>query len=232
MSARTNYFRLGMFVLIGIILGIAGVIVFGGLQLVPQDMLEVETYMDDSVQGLLSGSKVKMRGVEIGTVDEIGFVASYYPLSEEQDRMYGTWVATGLADPGHFRDHGLWIRKVVECVARGDDVEGLVLEGKLLHDALLEDQIVQTGLFDELLPLLDHRVRRVEPDHAGDVGRQCAGELPGPRGNVESLRIGRYGEVFQHPRESFGIRIGLPAAREALGLTRECLLISFQGVHR
>ena len=104
MSAKTNYFRLGMFVLVGIILGIAGVIVFGGLQIVPEDMLEVETYMDDSVQGLLSGSKVKMRGVEIGSVDEIGFVASYYDLSEEMNRRYGTWIAVKMSiDPVHFQ---------------------------------------------------------------------------------------------------------------------------------
>ena len=92
MSTQTNYFRLGLFVIIGTLLGVAGVIIFGGLQLFPDPMLKVETYFEESVQGLMEGSKVRMRGVTIGTVDEIGFVAGSYSLSEELDVKYGRWI--------------------------------------------------------------------------------------------------------------------------------------------
>ena len=47
MSAKTNYFRLGLFIIIGFLLGIGGVIVFGGFQLVPEEMFYIETYYED-----------------------------------------------------------------------------------------------------------------------------------------------------------------------------------------
>jgi ABC-type transporter Mla subunit MlaD len=103
MSTQTNYFRLGLFVIIGIVLGVAGVIIFGGLQLFPDPMLKVETYFEESVQGLMEGSKIKMRGVTIGTIEEIGFVASSYPLSDELDIKYGRWILVRASiDPQAF----------------------------------------------------------------------------------------------------------------------------------
>ncbi len=103
MSAQANYFRLGLFVIIGIILGIAGVVIFGGFQLFPEPKFIVETYFEESVQGLLDGSKVRMRGVTIGTVEHIGFVSSSYQLSEDLDVKYGRWIMVLAAiDPEAF----------------------------------------------------------------------------------------------------------------------------------
>ncbi len=39
MSTQTTYFRLGLFVIIGILLGVAGVILFGGFNVFPEPML-------------------------------------------------------------------------------------------------------------------------------------------------------------------------------------------------
>ncbi len=103
MSTQTTYFRLGLFVIIGILLGVAGIIIFGGLNVFPEPMLMMETYFEESVQGLMEGSKVRMRGVTIGTVEEIGFVATSYQLSEELDLKYGRWILVRVAiDPDAF----------------------------------------------------------------------------------------------------------------------------------
>lgn len=78
-----NYFKIGMFILISISLGIAGLVAFGAGAYfqTPQQM---ETYIDESVQGLSIGSPVKNRGVEIGTVSEITFVRNEYLAKERQ----------------------------------------------------------------------------------------------------------------------------------------------------
>ena len=108
MSAQANYFRLGLFVIIGIILGIAGVVIFGGFQLFPEPKFVVETYFEESVQGLLDGSKVRMRGVTIGTVEHIGFVSSSYQLSEDLDVKYGRWILVRTAiDPEAFEGQSI-----------------------------------------------------------------------------------------------------------------------------
>jgi ABC-type transporter Mla subunit MlaD len=122
MSAKSNYFRLGLFVILGFLLAIGGVIIFGGFQLAPEDLFYIETYYEDSVQGLLEGSKVKMRGVTVGTVEEIGFVGATYRLTGEDNAKYGSWVRIRISiDPVNF--YGVTLREmkeiVPERVARG-----------------------------------------------------------------------------------------------------------------
>jgi ABC-type transporter Mla subunit MlaD len=77
MSAKAHYFRIGLFVLIGLVLIVAGVIVFGAGTLFRKEVI-VETYIEESVQGLDVGAPVKYRGVQIGQVKEIGLVSRLY----------------------------------------------------------------------------------------------------------------------------------------------------------
>ncbi len=78
MSIGLNNFRLGLFVLAALIILVIVLITFGpgGFW---QDKAKMETYLDESAQGLDVGSAVKMRGVRIGNIDSIGFVAQKYP---------------------------------------------------------------------------------------------------------------------------------------------------------
>lgn len=89
MSTKANHFKLGLFVLGG-----AGALVVGLLMLGlggrMQRPLMVETYLDQSVQGLDVGSKVNFRGVHFGTVSTIGFSRARYEEGKpvEQQRKY------------------------------------------------------------------------------------------------------------------------------------------------
>jgi phospholipid/cholesterol/gamma-HCH transport system substrate-binding protein/paraquat-inducible protein B len=85
-------FRVGLFVLIGLVLIVAFALILGGQSLLRQP-IEFETYFDESVQGLEVGSPVKLRGVKLGSVSEIGFVGDYYRLASAEDELrYGSKV--------------------------------------------------------------------------------------------------------------------------------------------
>jgi ABC-type transporter Mla subunit MlaD len=77
MSAKANYFKLGLFIIAAVALGIGAVLVLGAGRLFQKKYL-IETYLDQSVQGIDIGSKVKYRGVPIGHVRRIGFTRDHY----------------------------------------------------------------------------------------------------------------------------------------------------------
>jgi len=68
--SQTNHWKLGLFVVAGIGLGLATVF-WIGLRRLNRDSIPVVTYFDESVQGLDVGSPVKFRGVTLGTVATI-----------------------------------------------------------------------------------------------------------------------------------------------------------------
>jgi phospholipid/cholesterol/gamma-HCH transport system substrate-binding protein len=72
-----SYFKIGLFVISAIILGVIGVIVLGGGKFFEKKNI-VETYIDESVQGLDVGSPVKFRGVLIGNVEQITLTSVEY----------------------------------------------------------------------------------------------------------------------------------------------------------
>lgn len=81
MSLRANYFKLGLFVIGAVIAGIILLVVIGsGRWFAPK--LTIETYFNESVQGLDLGSKLKYRGVAIGEVTRIGFTYNKYELDK------------------------------------------------------------------------------------------------------------------------------------------------------
>jgi paraquat-inducible protein B len=81
MSQHANYFKLGLFVIGAVIAGIAVLMIIGtGRWLHPRTT--IETYFNESVQGLDLGSKMKYRGVVIGEVTRITFTYVVY----EQDK--------------------------------------------------------------------------------------------------------------------------------------------------
>jgi ABC-type transporter Mla subunit MlaD len=107
MSMRANYFKLGIFVIAALV-ALVGLIIVIGSGRAFQQKITIETYFNESVQGLDVGSKVKYRGVVIGEVTKITFTYVRYqqdkPMSERlryvmveaqlQPKLLGGRVAT------------------------------------------------------------------------------------------------------------------------------------------
>ena len=77
MTAKPNYFKIGLFILIAIILIVATLIIWGA-GLFTKDKTYFETYFDSDVTGLVQGSSVQLRGVKIGQVESVDFVDDIY----------------------------------------------------------------------------------------------------------------------------------------------------------
>jgi phospholipid/cholesterol/gamma-HCH transport system substrate-binding protein len=74
---KFSYFKIGIFVISAIVLGVIGVVVLGAGAIFQKKSI-VETYIDESVQGLDVGSPVKFRGVPVGRVDQISLTSVEY----------------------------------------------------------------------------------------------------------------------------------------------------------
>jgi ABC-type transporter Mla subunit MlaD len=81
MSLKANYFKLGLFTIGAVVSGVVVLVVIGSGRWF-QPKITIETYLNESVQGLDVGSKLKYRGVSIGEVTRIGFTYNKY----QQDR--------------------------------------------------------------------------------------------------------------------------------------------------
>jgi ABC-type transporter Mla subunit MlaD len=79
MSLKANYFKLGLFVIGALVAGAVLLVVIGSGRWF-QKRITVESYFNESVQGLDIGSKLKYRGVSIGEVTRIGFTYNQYQL--------------------------------------------------------------------------------------------------------------------------------------------------------
>jgi phospholipid/cholesterol/gamma-HCH transport system substrate-binding protein/paraquat-inducible protein B len=74
---KLSYFKVGVFVIVASIIAVVGVILLGAGAVFEKTNL-VETYIDESVQGLDVGSAVKFRGVPIGKVEKISLTSAEY----------------------------------------------------------------------------------------------------------------------------------------------------------
>ena len=74
---KLSYFKVGLFVISAIVIAVVGVVVLGVGSVLQKKSL-VETYIDESVQGLDVGSPVKFRGVPVGRVEQISLTSAEY----------------------------------------------------------------------------------------------------------------------------------------------------------
>ncbi|MBN1126191.1 MAG: MCE family protein [Sedimentisphaerales bacterium] len=93
MKTKANYFKIGMFVILAILILIIGLIALSARALI-QDVVYIETYIDESVLGLSVGSSVIQRGVQIGTVEQITFVSHEYfdQLNDHDFQTFNRYV--------------------------------------------------------------------------------------------------------------------------------------------
>jgi ABC-type transporter Mla subunit MlaD len=140
-SAEARYFRVGVFVFGGMLAIVAAVIVLGGRSLLARPVI-FESYFDESVEGLATGSPVKLRGVEIGRVAQIGFVQDYYHFGRDEERV----TAGNL----------VLVRMEVVATRRrggevGEELERLVAQGlrlQLSRSAITGTSFLQADFFD------------------------------------------------------------------------------------
>ncbi len=93
MSAKANYFKIGIFVISAAIIAIIAIVVLGVGTFFKKKVM-IETYIEGSVQGLDVGSLFKFRGVKLGNVEEITFVGNEYNFdrTSEEYLTFGHYI--------------------------------------------------------------------------------------------------------------------------------------------
>jgi paraquat-inducible protein B len=140
-----GYFSIGIFILIGIFFIVTAIVILGSKTLF-QNVIYVETYFNESVQGLSDGSPVKYLGMDVGRVVEIVTVKSIYPVKEKPEnaelshyiyvKMAISPRAFNLVDTNHAEEQ---IKKDVDAGLRVK----LAIQG-LTGNAYLELDFVDT----------------------------------------------------------------------------------------
>ncbi|MCP4453231.1 MAG: MCE family protein [Planctomycetes bacterium] len=152
MGTKPNYFKIGLFVLMALMILLLSVIIFGA-NLFDKERLHFETYFYDSVHGLSVGSPVEAQGVQIGRVEEICFVGDHYnlPLNSNDSSEYARYVRVVVSVAPEFM-HGAMAEQP------GDRLKQLVSEGMRIRYAAeiltgigyLEAQFLDPNRFDAL----------------------------------------------------------------------------------
>lgn len=132
MSNRNTeqYYRLGIFVMIGAAALVAVILVFGARNMFTQTIM-AETYIKESVQGLDVGAPVRFRGVRIGQISFIGLTGRIYeenvPPSERKQYVL-VRMKLDLGDRGRdFNDDYLHklVRDGLRAQIRGQGITGV-----------------------------------------------------------------------------------------------------------
>lgn len=80
MRQQAHYFKIGLFIIGATTLAIVGIVVLGGGKWFER-MTMVETYFNESVQGLEIGAPVRLRGVRMGRVESIRLAREEYNIA-------------------------------------------------------------------------------------------------------------------------------------------------------
>lgn len=113
MSARASPLKIGVFVVVGVVLLIVGLVILGAGRLF-RDTVEAVLYFDDEVNGLNVGSAVKFKGIPVGSVTHVGIrstrsdgvddVRIQVVISVDRERIAAKGASIDLSDPDAVRD--------------------------------------------------------------------------------------------------------------------------------
>lgn len=147
MKKDGTYFKIGLFV-IGICAVLIAGILFISADTLGSDAIMVETYINESVQGLSIGSDVLHRGVNIGQVKNITFVPAEYPMEvgSPEFTKYSRFVVVIMAInpdqfPGLSEDPA-----VIKSIVRNQVREGLRF--KLSYQGITGIAFMETDYVD------------------------------------------------------------------------------------
>lgn len=107
MAEPTNYYKLGLFVIVGSCVALAAAIFFGGARLRKQ-VVECHSYFNESVQGLEIGAPVEFRGVTVGHVGAIEIAPDHRMVDVVSELDPEAVEKMGLTAPKH-TDHAFVI---------------------------------------------------------------------------------------------------------------------------
>ncbi|MEE9368398.1 MAG: MlaD family protein [Pontiella sp.] len=113
MSSKPHYFAIGLFVLVATTLGLIGIVAVSS-DAMSSPKYFLETYVDESVQGIDVGTPFKFRGVKVGNVSEISMVSTEYDTT----KMY-VMVRVALNDKELLKDPETLPERIKDQVNRG-----------------------------------------------------------------------------------------------------------------
>ncbi len=149
MSAKANFFKIGIFVISATTISIIAIVVLG-VGTMFQKKVMVETYIDGSVQGLDVGSPFKLRGVTLGNVEEITFVGEEYKLDRTSEKFleYDQYILIKAAFEPRRKVNKKEQRRIIESmIAKGLRVR-LASQG-ITGAAYLEADYIDPEEFEE-----------------------------------------------------------------------------------
>jgi phospholipid/cholesterol/gamma-HCH transport system substrate-binding protein len=97
MTAPTNHWKLGLFVVVGVVCGF-GALVWLGTRSFRKETVHYVSYFDESVTGLELGSPVSFRGVKIGDVSEINVAPDRRHVEINYELGVSVLTSLGLAE--------------------------------------------------------------------------------------------------------------------------------------
>jgi ABC-type transporter Mla subunit MlaD len=100
MTAPTNHYKLGLFVLVGFTAAIAVGVLLIGIKM-HKDVIQCHSYFNESVQGLDVGAPVKFRGVTVGTVAAIEIAPDHRMVDVVSELYENDAMRMGLAEAGN-----------------------------------------------------------------------------------------------------------------------------------
>ncbi|MEN6308548.1 MAG: hypothetical protein ABFD91_12420 [Anaerohalosphaeraceae bacterium] len=147
MKSNAHYFRIGLFFILMLALLIGGLIlitedIFGG------ERFYIETYLNESVQGLSKGTALLHRGVSIGRIEKITFVPQEYPLefnTPDYDKFSRYVMIVMSVDAKHFQRPGTTIQDV-DATIRNQINNGLRL--KLSYQGITGIAMIEADYLD------------------------------------------------------------------------------------
>lgn len=83
MDSKTNYFRLGLFVVSSVLIALVALATLIGPDIF-KPHAKAETYFKFSISGLEVGAPVKFRGIQVGQVDQILLSTEAYPSQSDE----------------------------------------------------------------------------------------------------------------------------------------------------
>ena len=166
-----NYWKLGLFIVVTLTTGL-GLLAFLGAKQIQREVEDVHYFFNQTVDGLSVGSEIRMRGIPIGRVTEVGLAEDRIHVHAKGEIRVATMERLGLRQLG--------------IEASPEEVRERIRESGLR--AFLEQNILTGGSTDQqrLLRRICRPVSRVSISNTSANDPDCS--------VCDQGNLGRYGD--------------------------------------